>query len=63
MLFIVSSLGMDFGRSPRPVSPDYAPPFVYPGVIRRVEFNLPPISHAMAQAILGAEAVQAMSRQ
>jgi hypothetical protein len=63
LLMIVSSLGMDLGKSPRPVSPDYAPPFVYPGVIHEVTFDLPellmPLEHAAAQA----ETAAALSRQ
>ena len=43
MLFMISSMGMDFGRSPRPVCPDYPPPFVYPGRIDSVVIELPPI--------------------
>ncbi|MBV8684465.1 MAG: arylsulfatase [Caulobacteraceae bacterium] len=63
MLLIVSSLGMDIGRSPRPVSPDYAPPFVYPGLIRSVAFDLPDLSALMGGAGARAEATAAMARQ
>jgi arylsulfatase A-like enzyme len=63
LLFLVSSLGMDFGRSPRPVSNLYKPPFVYPGVIHKVTFDLPPVPQAMLDAIARVEAVQAMARQ
>jgi arylsulfatase len=63
LLMIISSLGMDFGRSPRPVSPDYAPPFVYPGVIHEVVFDLPELLFPLAQAADQAETVAAVSRQ
>jgi arylsulfatase len=42
MLFMISSIGMDFGRSPAPVSNAYDAPFAYPGRISRVTFDLPP---------------------
>ncbi len=42
MLFMISSIGMDFGRSPAPVSNAYEAPFAYPGRISRVTFDLPP---------------------
>lgn len=60
LLLIVSSLGMDFGRSYRPVSPDYPTPFVYPGIIRTVTFELPP---AFGEEEAKAEVATAMSRQ
>jgi arylsulfatase len=41
LLFIISSTGMDLGRSLSPVTDDYAAPFAYPGKIERVEFALP----------------------
>lgn len=52
LLFLVSSTGMDFGRSPAPVNDDYAAPFAYPGVIREVVFEVPdsaPPGEAKAQ--------------
>jgi arylsulfatase len=63
MLMIISSLGMDFGRSPRPVSDGYPPPFAYPGVIRCVSFELPPLPPELAGAADRAEVATAMSRQ
>ncbi len=41
LLFIISSTGMDLGRSLSPVTDDYAAPFAYPGQIARVMFELP----------------------
>ncbi|HLY81222.1 MAG TPA: hypothetical protein VKQ70_17720, partial [Caulobacteraceae bacterium] len=41
LLFIISSTGMDLGRSLSPVTDDYAAPFAYPGKIQRVVFELP----------------------
>jgi Sulfatase len=41
LLFIISSTGMDLGRSLSPVTDDYAAPFAYPGEIDRVVFELP----------------------
>jgi arylsulfatase len=63
LLMIISSLGMDFGRSPRPVAPDYAPPFIYPGVIHEVVFDLPELLIPLAQTADEAETVAAVSRQ
>jgi arylsulfatase len=63
MLLIVSSLGMDIGRSPRPVCPDYRPPFVYPGAIRRVVFELPDAPAPVARAAAQAEVAAALARQ
>jgi arylsulfatase len=63
LLMIISSLGMDFGRSPRPVSPDYRPPFIYPGVIHEVVFDLPELLIPLAQTADEAETVAAVSRQ
>lgn len=63
LLMIISSLGMDFGRSPRPVSPDYAPPFIYPGVIHDVVFDLPELLIPLAQTVDEAETVAAVPRQ
>ena len=41
LLFIISSTGMDLGRSLAPVNDDYQAPFVYPGRIREVVFEIP----------------------
>jgi arylsulfatase len=40
MAAMVSSTGMDVGRSQAPVCADYAPPFVFEGRIRRVVFEI-----------------------
>ena len=42
LLFIISSTGMDLGRSLAPVNDDYEGPFLYPGVIDEVTFEVPP---------------------
>lgn len=63
MLMIISSLGMDLGRSPRPVCDDYAPPFAYPGRIRSVVFDLPPPPPELTGAATRAEVAMAMSQQ
>ena len=39
---MVSSTGMDVGRSQAPVSHDYVPPFPFEGRIRRVVFDIAP---------------------
>jgi len=41
LLYLVSSTGMDLGRSLSPVAHDYVAPFVYPGRIERVAFEVP----------------------
>lgn len=41
LLFIVSTQGMDIGRSLSPVNADYTAPFVYTGKIMRVVFEVP----------------------
>jgi arylsulfatase len=41
LLYIVSSTGMDLGRSLSPVAHDYVAPFTYPGRIERVVFEVP----------------------
>jgi arylsulfatase len=41
LLFMISSTGMDIGRSLSPITEDYAPPFVYPGRIAKVVFETP----------------------
>ncbi|MGH7023233.1 MAG: arylsulfatase [Caulobacteraceae bacterium] len=63
LLLLVSSLGMDFGASPRPVCDAYAAPFAYPGLIRRVTFELPTASPQLARATARAEVKAALSRQ
>jgi arylsulfatase A-like enzyme len=63
LLLIISSLGMDFGRSPRPVSGAYQAPFVYPGVIHTALFEIPSLPPGLGQAEARAEVTAAMSRQ
>jgi arylsulfatase len=41
LMFMVSSTGMDLGRSLAPVNDDYHAPFEYPGKIAEVVFELP----------------------
>ncbi|HWA62784.1 MAG TPA: arylsulfatase [Caulobacteraceae bacterium] len=41
LLFLISSTGMDIGRSLSPVTGDYAAPFDYPGRIEKVVFETP----------------------
>lgn len=60
LLFLISSLGMDIGRSVAPVNDDYAEPFAYPGKIHTVTFDIPPLElkgEAVAQ-VRAAEAQQ-----
>ncbi len=40
LLFVLSSLGMDLGRSKAPINDDYQAPFVYPGRCTKVAFEL-----------------------
>ncbi|WP_027014164.1 arylsulfatase [Comamonas composti] len=40
LLFIVSSMGMDLGRSLSPVNDDYQAPFAYPGKIHKMVFDI-----------------------
>ena len=41
LLFMISSTGMDLGRSLSPITDDYAAPFAYPGRIDKVVFETP----------------------
>ncbi|HUO12804.1 MAG TPA: arylsulfatase [Caulobacteraceae bacterium] len=41
LLYMMSSTGMDLGRSLAPVNDDYVGPFVYPGEIHTIVFQLP----------------------
>jgi arylsulfatase len=64
LLVLLSSTGMDLGRSLAPVNDDYRAPFVYPGRIERVIFELsarPTLRDAASEAQAGARA--AMTRQ
>jgi arylsulfatase len=52
LLFMISSTGMDLGRSLSPVTDDYAAPFAYPGRIAQVVFETPrepPVGEVKAQ--------------
>ncbi len=63
MLFIISSLGMDIGRSPRPICDAYEAPFIYPGRIHSVTFELPRVSPELMRAADEARVAAAVSRQ
>jgi hypothetical protein len=63
LLIIVSSLGMDIGRSMRPVSNAYEAPFAYPGLIRSAVFEVAPLPPEFARMVDRAEVATAMSRQ
>lgn len=64
LLLLISSLGMDLGRSLSPVCEDYAPPFIYPGRITRVIFEMPNAKHEAAAGNADRAAVRAaMARQ
>ena len=41
LLFMLSTLGMDLGRSATPVNDDYVAPFVYAGALKTVAFDIP----------------------
>ena len=41
LLFMISSTGMDLGRSLSPVTEDYVAPFAYPGRIAKIVFETP----------------------
>ena len=59
LLFLISSLGMDIGRSVAPVNSDYAEPFEYGGKIRTVTFDIPPLElRGEAKAIVRAAEAQ-----
>ena len=60
LLWMISSTGMDLGRSRSPITEDYAAPFVYPGRIDRVVFETPP---AMDTGELAARIRAEMTRQ
>lgn len=60
LLFMISSIGMDVGRSTSPVNSDYVEPFAYGGTIRTVTFDIPTLElkgEAKAQ-VRAAEAQQ-----
>jgi arylsulfatase len=52
LLFMISSTGMDLGRSLSPVTSDYAAPFTYGGTLSKVSFETPglmPMGEVKAQ--------------
>jgi len=57
LVFLISSLGMDIGRSMAPVNRDYVAPFAYPGSIRTVTFAVPP-SQPRGEAVAHVRAVE-----
>ncbi|WP_417516932.1 arylsulfatase [Minwuia sp.] len=64
LLRIISSTGMDFGRSNAPVTDDYQAPFIYSGEIARVVFQLPEVATKKdRKADIRAQARAAMTRQ
>jgi hypothetical protein len=63
LLIIVSSLGMDIGRSMRPVSNAYDAPFAYPGLIRSAVFDVAPLPPEFARMVDRAVVATALSRQ
>ena len=60
LLFILSSTGMDLGRSLSPVTHDYAAPFTYPGTIHKVVFETP---ESMPRGEVKAQVRAEMTRQ
>ena len=60
LLFMISSTGMDIGRSLAPVNHDYVAPFVYPGRIDKVVFEIP---NAMTRGEVKAQVRAEMTRQ
>lgn len=60
LLFMISSMGMDLGRSLSPVNNDYTAPFAYPGRLIKVEFDIP---SRMPRGEIKAEVRAEMSRQ
>ncbi len=63
LLRMLSSTGMDLGRSLSPVNSDYTAPFAYPGRIRSVVFEVPAAQEREAAAEAAAQARAAMTRQ
>jgi arylsulfatase len=60
LIFMISSIGMDIGRSLSPVSNAYAEPFAYPGKIHSVTFEVPEraLASEAAAHVRAAEAQQ-----
>jgi hypothetical protein len=60
LLFMISSTGMDLGRSLSPVTQDYAAPFAYPGRIDKAVFETP---QSQPRGEIKAQARAEMTRQ
>jgi arylsulfatase A-like enzyme len=60
LLFILSSTGMDLGRSLSPVTHDYTAPFAYPGTLHKVVFETP---ESMPRGEVKAQVRAEMTRQ
>jgi arylsulfatase A-like enzyme len=63
LLRMISSTGMDLGRSLAPVNDEYQAPFDYPGRIETVVFELPERRRGDARAEAEAKGRAAMTRQ
>lgn len=59
LLFLISSLGMDIGRSMAPVNDDYVEPFAYPGKIHAVTFDIPSLEQMKAEVTAITRAAEA----
>jgi arylsulfatase len=59
LLFMISSIGMDVGRSYAPVCNDYREPFVYPGKIHKLTFDIPDLSALRGEKISTVRAAEA----
>lgn len=59
LLFLISSIGMDIGKSYAPVCGDYREPFAYPGRIHTVTFTLPDMPALRGETISQVRAAEA----
>jgi arylsulfatase len=59
LLFMISSIGMDIGRSYAPVNRAYREPFAYPGKIHTVAFELPSLAALRGETISTVRAAEA----
>jgi arylsulfatase len=59
LLFMISSLGMDIGRSLSPVCNDYREPFVYPVNIHKAAFEIPDLNAMHGEKISMVRAAEA----
>ena len=59
LVFMLSSIGMDIGRSLAPVNRDYAEPFAYGGTIRTVAFDIPSLRPQQGEAVAQVRAAYA----